>query len=670
MPAKQPLSPDDLYRMQIITGYELAPDGRHVIYAVQRVDRASEEKYSDLWLVSTEAGEPRRFTGGDHVDRAPRWSPDGRQIAFLSNRADKEQFQLYVIPVDGGEARRVTEAEGDFGDFVWAPDGRTILCQFRKRDAAVKEREADPQKKKLGVVARHITRLVHKWDGEGFLPEERRHLWTVDVASGKTMQLTDDNRYEESEPAWSPDGRWIAFVSNRTPDPDLDQINTRIFVMPAAGGYFRAVDAPRGDMNSPVFSPDSTQIAFYGTEGTRQFWRNTDLWVAPVDGHAAARNLTAPLDICAGMRTLGDSHAAPPSLPVWAADGDRLFFQVSRRGSTVFAQIDVNGGPDTYAVTLGEDEALDQPSYDDARQRVVYQRSNALDPGDLWVTHLDTGHSRRLTHVNATLLRARALGAVEEVWFEGRDGHPLQGWIMTPPDFDPAKRYPAILEIHGGPQLQYGRRFFHEFHYLAGLGYVVFFTNPRGSQGYGNAHQDAIVNDFGAVAHDDLMAWTDHVTARPYVDAARVGVTGGSYGGYMTNWIVGHTDRFAAAVTQRSLCNLISFHGTSDFTWIFQFWFGDEPPWENVENYWRQSPLKYVANVKTPTLVVHAEGDKRVSVEQSEQWYTALRQVGVPSEFVRIEGESHNLSRGGRTDRRIARLEHMARWFERYLRGG
>ena len=240
---------------------------------------------------------------------------------------------------------------------------------------------------------------------------------------------------------------------------------------------------------------------------------------------------------------------------------------------------------------------------------------------------------------------------------------------MTPPDFDPAKRYPAILEIHGGPQLQYGRRFFHEFHYLAGLGYVVFFTNPRGSQGYGNAHQDAIVNDFGAVAHDDLMAWTDHVTARPYVDAARVGVTGGSYGGYMTNWIVGHTDRFAAAVTQRSLCNLISFHGTSDFTWIFQFWFGDEPPWENVENYWRQSPLKYVANVKTPTLVVHAEGDKRVSVEQSEQWYTALRQVGVPSEFVRIEGESHNLSRGGRTDRRIARLEHMARWFERYLWG-
>ncbi|MCB0073965.1 MAG: S9 family peptidase, partial [Caldilineaceae bacterium] len=634
MPAKQPLSADDLYRMRIITGYELSPDGRHVIYAVQRVDRASEEKYSDLWLVSTESGEPRRFTGGDYVDRAPRWSPDGRQIAFLSNRADKEQFQLYVIPVDGGEAQRVTEAEGDFGSFVWSPDGSTLLYQFRKRDAAVKEREADPQKKKLGVVARHITRLVHKWDGQGFLPEERWHLWTVDVATGKTVQLTDDNRYEEAEPTWSPDGRWLAFVSNRTPDPDLDQINTQIFLMPAAGGYFRAVDAPRGDMNSPVFSPDSTRIAFFGTEGTRQFWRNTDLWVAPVDGSAPAHNLTAPLDVCAGMRTLGDSHAAPASLPVWSADGARLFFQVSRHGSTVFAQIAVDGGPDTYAVTLGEDEALDQPSYDDARQRMVYQRSNAVEPGDLWVTYVDTGQSRRLTHVNEALLRERALGAVEEVWFQGRDGHPLQGWIMTPPDFDPAKRYPAILEIHGGPQLQYGRRFFHEFHYLAAQGYVVYFSNPRGSQGYGNAHQDAIVNDFGAVAFDDLMAWTDHVTALPYVDAARVGVTGGSYGGYMTTTIIGRTDRFKAACAQRLVSNLISMWGSSDFNWIWTRAWGNETPWENLENYWRQSPISGIGNAKTPTLIIHSERDFRCNLEQGEQVYVALKKLGVDTELV------------------------------------
>lgn len=669
MPAKKPLAPDDLYRMQLITGYHTSPDGRHVVYAVQRVDRATEEKHSDLWIVPTASGAPRRFTAGDHVDRAPLWSPDGTRIAFLSNRDDKEQFQLYVIPFDGGEAQRITEAEGDFGSFVWSPDGHRVLCQFRKRDAAVLARQADAQKKKLGVVARHITRVVHKWDGQGFLPEERWHLWTVEIATGKTVQLTSDNQYEEADPAWSPDGRWIAFASNRTPDPDLDQINTQIFIMPAEGGGLRAVDAPQGDMHAPVFAPDSTQIAFFGSEGTRQFWRNTDLWVAPVDGSAPARNLTAPLDLCAGMRTLGDSHAAPASLPVWAADRARLYFQVTRHGSTVLAQVDADGGTESYRVMLGQDEAIDQPSFDDEQQHMVYLRSNALDPGDLWVTNRVTGRSRRLTRLSVSWLRGRGLGTVEEVWYKGRDGHPLQGWIMTPPDFDPAQRYPAILEIHGGPQLQYGHRYFHEFHTLAGQGYVVFFTNPRGSQGYGNAHQDAIVNDFGAVAFDDLMAWTDHVTALPYVDADRVGVTGGSYGGYMTNWIVGHTDRFTAAVTQRSLCNLISFHGTSDFTWIFQFWFGDEPPWANVENYWRQSPLKYVANVKTPTLIMHAEGDKRVSIEQSEQWYTALRQLGVPSEFVRIEGESHNLSRGGRTDRRIARLEHMARWFGEWMEG-
>ncbi|MEZ4718778.1 MAG: prolyl oligopeptidase family serine peptidase [Caldilineaceae bacterium] len=624
MPAKQPLSADDLYRMRIITGYELSPDGRHVIYAVQRVDRASEEKYSDLWLVSTESGEPRRFTGGDYVDRAPRWSPDGRQIAFLSNRADKEQFQLYVIPVDGGEAQRVTEAEGDFGSFVWSPDGSTILYQFRKRDAAVKEREADPQKKKLGVVARHITRLVHKWDGQGFLPEERWHLWTVAVATGKTVQLTDDNRYEEAEPAWSPDGRWIAFVSNRTPDPDLDQINTQIFVMPAAGGYFRAVDAPRGDMNSPVFSPDSTRIALA---------RRASPVLAQHRPLGCARGRAVRLPTTSPHRwTSAPACAAPGRFPRGAGVAPGLvrgrsaaLFQVSRHAAARSSPKSQDGGPDTYAVTLGEDE----PSISRATMTPgsAWSTSAAqVEPGDL-VTHLDTGHSLRLTHVNEARCANAPLGCGGEVWFR-RDGHPLQGWIMTPPDFAPTSATRRFWRSTAGRSCNTAGAFSTNFTTWPGSATWSSSPTRADSRLRQRAHQDAIVNDFGAVAYDDLMAWTDHVTALPYVDAARVGVTGGSYGGYMTNWIVGHTDRFAAAVTQRSLCNLISFHGTSDFTWIFQFWFGDEPPWEDVENYWRQSPLKYVANVKTPTLVVHAEGDKRVSVEQSEQWQQSFASGG------------------------------------------
>ncbi|MCB0131754.1 MAG: S9 family peptidase [Caldilineaceae bacterium] len=670
MPAKRPLSAADLYRMRMIAAYQLAPDGRNAVYALQRVDAITEKKYSNLWIVPTASGTPRPFTAGDHVDSGPVWSPDGTRIAFLSNRDDETQSQLFVIPFSGGEAQRLTDLKGDFGAYLWSPDGRTILCQFRQKDADAQAREADEAAKKLGVVARRITRVVHKWDGQGFLPEERWHLWTIDVATGKATQLTADSRFDEAEPAWSPDGRWIAFTSNRAPDPDLDQMDTRVYVMPATGGEMTPVNAPRGGMTTPVFSPNSERIAFFGSEGTRQFWRNTDLWVASLDGVTPARNVTGHLDICAGMQTLGDSHAMPASAPVWSTDGESLVFQVSRHGSTRLAQIPVSGEESVgYTIICGkDDEVVGQPSFDDEQQRMIYLRGNAQSPGDLFVTNRITGRSRRLTRVNETLLRARGLGAVEEVWFNGPDGNMLQGWIMTPPDFDPAQRYPAVLEIHGGPQLQYGHFFFHEFHYLAGQGYVVFLTNPRGSQGYGNEHVDAIVDDFGAVAYRDLMAWADYVTALPYVDAERVGVTGGSYGGYMTNWIVAHTNRFRAAVTQRSLCNLISFHGTSDFTWLFQFWFGDVPPWENVENYWRQSPLKYVAAVETPTLVVHAEGDKRVSIEQSEQWFTALRQLGVASEFLRVEGESHNLSRAGRTDRRIARLEAIAGWFNQYLK--
>jgi dipeptidyl aminopeptidase/acylaminoacyl peptidase len=298
---------------------------------------------------------------------------------------------------------------------------------------------------------------------------------------------------------------------------------------------------------------------------------------------------------------------------------------------------------------------------------VAYVQTMPTEPGQIWLSDVKTGEKRRLTQANADLMAEIELGAHNEVWIEGPQTR-LQGWIMTPPGFDESRVYPAILEIHGGPMLQYGNSFMHEFHLLAAQGYVVFFTNPRGSQGYGNDFVSAIWNDFGGPAHEDLMAWTDYVAALPYVDSRRLGVTGGSYGGYMTNWIIGHTDRFCAAVTQRSLSNLLSFNGSSDI-WIFQLMFGGKPPWQSLEDYWRQSPLAYIANVSTPTLVIHSEQDLRVSIEQGEQMFVALKLQGVETEMVRFPEESHGLSRGGRTDRRIARLGHILRWFDRYLKG-
>jgi len=254
------------------------------------------------------------------------------------------------------------------------------------------------------------------------------------------------------------------------------------------------------------------------------------------------------------------------------------------------------------------------------------------------------------------------------VWFKGDAGNDLQGWIMRPPSYEEGMQYPAILEIHGGPRAQYGDIFMHEFHYLAAQGYVVFFANPRGGQGYGEDHSKAIWNNWGTVDYDDIMTWIEFVSQQPYVDSERLGITGGSYGGYMTNWIIGQTNRFQAAVTQRSVSNLISMYGSSDFNWAFQFEFGNQPPWENMENYWRQSPMKHIGNAQTPTLVIHSENDLRVAIEQGEQVFVALKKLGVDTEMIRYPDEPHGLSRAGRTDRRIDRLNHILRWFDKYLK--
>jgi dipeptidyl aminopeptidase/acylaminoacyl peptidase len=326
------------------------------------------------------------------------------------------------------------------------------------------------------------------------------------------------------------------------------------------------------------------------------------------------------------------------------------------------------GDRQSFETVIGEQGVVGEFSFDREQSKLAFFHANMTDLGQVRVRSMETGRSRQLTDVNERLLGARELAEVEEVWTTGAAGNDLQGWILKPPGFDESKRYPSILQIHGGPRVQFGNYFVHEFHYLAAHGYVVHFCNPRGGQGYGVEHSKAIWNDWGAADYDDLMAWVDFIQHKPYIDPDRMGVTGGSYGGYMTNWIIGHTDRFRAAVTQRTISNLISNWGSSDFNWVYEMEFGDQPPWENMENYWRQSPLKYIGNAKTPTLVIHSEQDQRCAIEQGEQIFVALKRLGVETEMVRFPDEPHGLSRGGRTDRRIVRLEHILRWFDRYLK--
>jgi len=673
MPArkKRHVTAEDLYRFQLIPDCRISPDGRHVVYSVRRVDRETEKTFSNLWVVSTDAGRPRQFTYGDQKDERPRWSPDGSEIAFLSNRGDEEQPQLHIIPFDGGEARPLTDLKGEFGSFEWSPDGKQLVCQFRKKDREAIEREEDEHKKELGVVSRHITRVFYKLDGHGFLPQERWHIWTIDARTGEAGQRTEGEVYDELEPCWSPDGREIVFCSNRSEDPDLDPDAVDLFVIPAQGGDPRRLPTPVGPKEKPTFSPDGIWVAYLGQEGRGQWWKNVGLWVVPADGSGEATNLTQAFDWSVSSRTINDLPGTPPLMPpTWSKDGARIYFQVSHHGDTVLRSIGLDGDGDGLRTVVGDAGVVGAFSLDDAHERLAYFHADMANLGQVWVRDLATGRSRQRTHLNENLLRARDLGGVEEVWFKGAAGNDLQGWILRPPDFDPAKRYPSILEIHGGPLAQYGNYFMHEFYVLAAHGYVVYFCNPRGGLGYGEAHARAIWNNWGTADYEDLMAWADFVQEKPYVDADRMGVTGGSYGGYMTTWIIGHTDRFRAAVTQRGVTNLISMYGSSDYNWSFQYEFGDRPPWEDFDNYWRQSPMKYIGNATTPTLVIHSEQDMRCDMEQDEQVFVALKKLGVDTEMVRFPDEPHGLSRGGRTDRRIERLGHMLRWFDRYLKDG
>ena len=661
--ATRTIQADDLYILQFISGVQAAPDGNSAVYAQHRIIREHEKKAADLWITPTAGGEPLQFTFGDAVDREPQFSPDGKTIAFLSNRKDEKQFQIYTIPVSGGEARQLTNLEGTIQSLRWAPDGKRLLLTFVRKDAEAVEREKDESKKKLGVVSRRITRTFFKLDGAGYYPNERMHVWIVDAATGEATQITSGEIHDERDAAWTPHSDAIVYVSNRASDPDLALHEDALFVRTLQDGLERRIDTPRGQKQLPTVSPDGRHIAYYGVEAEDP-WGLTRLWVVPIDGPQPARCLTEAHDLQISAATINDIGSLPQMPPEWSSDGTSLVAQVTRHGQTTLKRFALDGSVVDIINGAGVVGAF---SFSNDEETLVYFYATMRDPGDVWVRRAGDEAPVRLTRINADFLAQIDLGEVEEVWFKGPDGNDLQGWIMTPPGFDPTKSHPSILEIHGGPQVQYGEFFMHEFFTLAAQGYVVYFCNPRGGQGYGDAHCRAIANQWGTVDYADLMAWADLVAAKPYVDPGRMGVTGGSYGGYMTNWIISHTDRFQAAVTQRCVSNLASMWGSSDFNWAFQEMFGNRPPWENIEDFWRQSPIRYFADVHTPTLVIHSEADLRCAIEQGEQVFVALKCLGVDTEMIRYPDEPHGLSRQGRTDRRIDRLHQIARWFDTYL---
>ncbi len=669
MAGKRPIRADDLYNISNITGVRLSPDGKSVLFNSSRTDKVTQKKYMNLWIAPTKGGQPKQFTYGDQVDALAEFSPDGTKIAFISNRQNEAQFQIHIIDVDGGEARPITNLKGQFAQLAWSPDGKRIAIVFRKKDKEVMDREADEQAKKLGVVCRNYDRIFYKQEAKGYMPHERFHIWIVNAKTGKAKQITDHKVRDEHSVSWSPDGKRLVYLTNTSKDPDLDLENMDIYTMSVDGGKPKKIPTPYGSKELPTYSNDGKTIAYYGAEGKGVWWKNTTVWIVPANGKGKSVDLTKRADITCSQGTLNDIIGTPVlTRPIWSPDDNVIYFSASEHGNITLRCVGVQDKKHKVMDVIDDVGVLGEFSFDKAHSRVAYFHADGYNPGEVWTMDMASGKKKQLTKINQKALSKINLGKLESDWFKGPGGEKIQYWILKPPGFSARKKYPAIIQIHGGPMAQYGTNFMHEFYYLAAQGYVVAFCNPRGSIGYGNAFCKAIWNDWGNKDYADLMKFADLVAKQKYVDKDKMGVAGGSYGGYMSCWIVGSTNRFKAAVAMRLVSNLMTLSGTSDLNWVFNLEFGEKPVWENMRNFWKQSPLRLVGNVKTPTMVIHSEKDFRCCVEQGEQYYAALKQVGVDTELVLFPDESHELSRGGRMDRRVARLGHIGRWFDKYLK--
>jgi dipeptidyl aminopeptidase/acylaminoacyl peptidase len=712
---------EDLYRFRLISDPQVSPDGRTVAYVQTRLRKRKNDYASNIWLAAADGSlntgspergskqnQPVKFTGSLARDMYPRWSPRGDEIAFVSTRAGKPQ--IWIIPVGGGEARQLTRVKRGVGEFEWSPDGRWIAfactvdndldkrlaAEARSKGSGAEPGDSDSENREPGASGEEgfaaqtraageweedegdqeqpedrgdygkvFTRLHFKADGEG-LVERRQHFFIVPSKGGEPRQITEGD-WDARSPRWSPRGDALAFLSNQEPDADYRNIQD-IFTITiddnGRAGEPRRVTGHDSAIMSMDWLPSGDGFAVFAHRRIDEaaIATNNQVWTISLDGQV--RELAPGFDRPVGAWLSGDLRSGAGEVrPRFGKDGSTVYFPVTNEGNVHIYSVSLQGG-EPKRVLGGERHVL---NFGVARDGIVFAASTATSPNDLFRVDLDGGNERRLAGVNDDVVPGIDLSEPVEFWLDRPDGGRVQGWMLLPPGYRQGEKYPLVLQIHGGPHMSYGNTYFHEFQLLAAQGNIVLYTNPRGSQGYGQAFSDAILADWGGIDYEDLMACVDYAIGRGDVDEARLGVAGGSYGGYMTTWVIGHTQRFKAAVAMRMISNVYSAWGSGDFTWMLWNWEFRGTPQERTALYLELSPISYVSEMRTPLLITHAEDDLRANIEQADQLYTALKVLKRDVKMVRFPSGGHDVSRTGKPSLRVDRLRHILDWFEEHL---